>query len=377
MDIVEVELAKACPSPKTFVQTLEERIEDNGEIIKPNEGGQNTMSRMVAIAKAQIGVKSDAESAEEWSRRDLDSAQTRTQEREQQMEQEKQKQREVERESNPWRATDRDLDDPVLWNLPLRRNALPKEFYNFNKFRLYGTEQLDSNGGGGGRRGGKKRGSQKVQLPNVADDAKVLLSQNFASSEFAGARARRLKSLFAVAHWPGDDTTVALTLLETATLRRAMAEAGGRTDYRLLLRNGKLIAGAGVKLSQRQNRATSQLQLLRYFDCRTSFSEKEVGLLLYLLAKEKPEVRQYFFTSMVMCRRRDESKWIGRSIQPALQVKNYSDFTKVVDLKAKIVAVLSSKSMSPVELCKVVDTNNDQAVSLGERRSLSLPLRLG
>ena len=61
--------------------------------------------------------KEKEDGAAAWARKDLDAAQTRTQEKEQQLEQEKQKQREIEREASPWKATTRDNDTPIIWNL--------------------------------------------------------------------------------------------------------------------------------------------------------------------------------------------------------------------------------------------------------------------
>jgi hypothetical protein len=119
---VNVRIPTEVPVAKSFVATLEERIEENALVVKVDNRGVQCIESMINLAKDQterkkLTNKEKEDGAAAWARKDLDAAQTRTQEKEQQLEQEKQKQREIEREASPWKATTRDNDTPIIWNL--------------------------------------------------------------------------------------------------------------------------------------------------------------------------------------------------------------------------------------------------------------------
>jgi hypothetical protein len=271
--------------PLTFVQMLQERCASNAKIFPPSSKGQEGIDKMIELASLLCG--SSGNETSEWAHRDLDAAQTRTQEREQQVEQEREKQREVEQETTRWKATQRDLAEPLLWSVGalLRRageTGYPSAFSPLARFQLKHSCHTASGTGAEGeslvsvpesaspgalmkvllptgkhvylrvpfgcRPGelipvcsnndavGALEGSETVQddrlLANLEPRAPLLLlSENFAARAFSSPRERRLRSLHVVLQHIGagggaarKPMHVALSLLEAATVRRLMAE---------------------------------------------------------------------------------------------------------------------------------------------------------
>lgn len=420
---VNISIPTEVPVPETFVETLTRRANENAQIIEPSAAGLKCITSMIDLAKETTRQSSTVENNEEWARRDLDAAQTRTQEREQELEQEKQKQREIEREASPWRATSRDLENPVYWPLA-EASRKCVAFYPLSQFRLRdapvnGNEGQDKKWlqivvPNGVRPGDTMQvvspsGKSVMVLvpPNavpgtvvriaVEDDTiidsfdeknesivnlsslqcpGVLLSDNFAARSFKSPRARRLRSLYSVmqlaiqgqtASTVGEAFTVALSLIETATVRRAISE--GRSNaavlqqLRLCLSNGTtLTQGASAVFST----ASTSLQLLRFFDCQTSYNTTEGLALLRALAQVRPSERQRFFSTCVMSRRRDHGKWMATSLAPLMQLERFEDLVKVNELKRKVNEVLSMRGMNVRDLVRQIDANRDQRLDLQE-----------
>ena len=227
---VNVRIPTEVPTAQTFVASLEERLNENERVVPSDAAGKKCIGAMLSLARDQTeratarrhkgGTSSnDAKGGEgaAWARKDLDAAQTRTQEKEQELEQEKQKQREIEREASPWKATTRDHSEPIVWHLQdliSSKQQHPASFFEVGRFKLRSRPGEDQ-----GKAEVKGDLLAKIKAPNV------YLSENFCASRFTSPRARRLRSLHTVLQWNNAsktnlDHTVALNLLEAATVRR-------------------------------------------------------------------------------------------------------------------------------------------------------------
>jgi hypothetical protein len=189
------------------------------------------------------------------------------------------------------------------------------------------------------------------------EKSSVYLSENFASSNFTSPRARRLRALYTVLQWnnkrqSNDPTylrnnlnlTVAMSLLEAATIRRASGEMKEYPNHLRLsiVPNNNILVGADIpneiiekaeiivkrdddrKLrmkhqeinhpskpnllsihsvaSRLYGHSSPGIQLLRYFDCQTNYSEEAGSSLLSLLAsvslvENKYPTRLFSFSS--------------------------------------------------------------------------------
>lgn len=371
MEHIDVKVASKIPTPKSFVDELKLRSQINdivvGSLLKGE--GKTIVTKMIDMGSAQLGGKSDCESAEEWSRRSIDASQTKTAEQETQVEQEKQKQREVERESSTWQATARDYKQPVTWKLSDigvggrgGGGKWPKQFYPISDFVLNGEP--------------KKCKGKIVQLSKLTlDKAHVVFSENFAAKRFLSPFARRLRSVNTCFQY-GNKGMAAVTLLEAATIRRAVMESGVSNDddnkFKIILReDGQCLVGGSEgddHVATLKCARSAELQLLRYFDNRFDFNNLQASALLSLLCLEKPVIRQHVFVAISMCRRRDGNEWKGTELAPLMQVEQLDDFTDIVKLKKSILSALISTEvgMSPLELAKAIDVNNDQEVDVDE-----------
>jgi hypothetical protein len=423
---VNVCIPTTVPIAKTFVATLQDRVQENATVVSVDDAGSACIKVMLQLAKDQTERKNTQHEQEAgaraWARKDLDAAQTRTQEKEQQLEQEKQKQREIEREASPWKATTRDNEAPVVWHLnDLLDKDQPSAFYNVSRFKLRSRPGEDL---GQGEATGDLLVDVKKRAPTV------YLSENFASSKFTSPRARRLRSLYTVLQWKnkkgtkqhGLDRTAALSLLEAATVRRAGGESAKYPEHLRLtvLPKSSILVGADVDLSffnsateivvarQRKSarrkkhhdkyngspqdeyqgerktsdapnllavRATASLlsaqsnpgvQLLRYFDCQVSYSEAEGSSLLSTLASVAPTKRQQFFTSTIMSKRRDQNKWAGTTLAPYMQLNSYNDLMNVRQLKQSILHVMEKRGLNPTDLSRLIDADKNLSLSIDE-----------
>ena len=338
----------------------------------------------------------------------MDAAQTRTQEKEQQLEQEKQKQREIEREASPWKATERDNEIPVVWNLQdLINKNQPNAFYNMGKFKLRSKPGEDAVG--------SNVCTSNLLTSVVKRAPNVFLSENFAASKFTSPRGRRLRSLYTVLQWESSGKggplgkTAALTLLEAATVKRA---GGEMQEYPTHLRlcvmpqcqilmgadipdhtvrsaveiveekarraqrhGGGGGGGAKVDLHNLEVRAVAALlegqsnpgvQMLRYFDCQTNFTEVEGSSLLSTLASVAPLARQQFFSNTVMSKRREQTKWVGTTLTPYMLLKSYDDLMHVRQLKGSILIIMERRGMNSQDLARMIDQNRDMSLSIDE-----------
>ena len=67
-----------------------------------------------------------------------------------------------------------------------------------------------------------------------------------------------------------------------------------------------------------------------------------------------------------MSKRRDRTKWIGTAIAPYMQLKSYSDFIHVIELKKSIIHVMETKGLNPTDLARLIDTDKDQSLTISE-----------
>ena len=432
-EMVDVRIPDQVPVAQSFVQSLEERVQENTSVVPLTSAGAATIRDMMRIAQQQttsqrktktkkknrffkLDDDSDNDSdndsdddngSAQWAHKDLDAAQTRTQEKEQQLEQEKQKQREIEREASPWKATERDNEIPVVWNLQdLINKNQPNAFYNMGKFKLRSKPGEDAVG---------SNVCMSNLLTSVVKRApNVFLSENFAASKFTSPRGRRLRSLYTVLQWESSGKggqlgkTAALTLLEAATVKRAGGEMQEYpTHLRLCVmpqcqilmgadipdhtvrsaveiveekarraqRRGGGGGGAKVDLHNLEVRAVAALlegqshpgvQMLRYFDCQTNFTEVEGSSLLSTLASVAPLARQQFFSTTVMSKRRDQTKWVGTTLTPYMLLKSYDDLMHVRQLKGSILIIMERRGMNSQDLARMIDQNRDMSLSIDE-----------
>jgi hypothetical protein len=418
---VNVRIPTEVPTAQTFVASLEERLNENERVVPSDAAGKKCIGAMLSLARDQTeratarrhkgGTSSnDAKGGEgaAWARKDLDAAQTRTQEKEQELEQEKQKQREIEREASPWKATTRDHSEPIVWHLQdliSSKQQHPASFFEVGRFKLRSRPGEDQ-----GKAEVKGDLLAKTKAPNV------YLSENFCASRFTSPRARRLRSLHTVLQWNNAsktnlDHTVALNLLEAATVRRWGGESaeyprhlrlsilprtsilvgakspdaatqaarevvraselhrrGGRAGGKRLdseTRSPNLLAvrAAAASLDGQSNRG---VQLLRFFDCQTVFSEAEGSSLLSTLASVPPDKRQKFFTTTIMSRRREQNKWGGTSLVPYMQLRSYDDLVHVRELKKSILGVMERRGLNATDLARMIDVDKDMSLSIDE-----------
>ena len=390
-------LPAAVPVPKSFLDSLRERAARNAAVCAPDAAGAAAIDAVLGLAADQT-AGSAAASAEAWKHLDLDAAQVQTrekdQDREQEMEQTRQKQQEMEREASPWKATSRDLDKPIPWRLAdvLEGARRPGAFHPVAHFQLQAAP--------GGDSGGAPADAGPLLAAVITTAPGVFLSENFAASSFTSPRARRLRALHAVLQYGGGGGGgggggeggggpagrphfVALSLLEAATVRRAVGEladtAGGPdarvSQVRLCLPGGEVLAGAAPSArsrapgTARERDATSagaqpaEVQLLRFFDCQVDFNEAQGAGLLSVLEAVPAGHRQRFFRTTVLARRRDMLQWTGKAVAPYLQLESLRDLMDVRGLKERINAALRGLGMSGTELAREIDANRDQALS--------------
>lgn len=122
----------------------------------------------------------------------------------------------------------------------------------------------------------------------------------------------------------------------------------------------RLLADTHIALLRRP--VAPQVQLLRFFDCQRSYDEAQSFALLSLLAPVEPIMRQRFFVDIGMCRRRDGGTWDGTPLAPILQLRSSDNFSRVVALKHQIKAALRRLQLSADDVCRMIDTNEDQAL---------------
>ena len=238
---VDVALPTTCPVSQSFVEKLSEKVAVNEAVIASDAVGRRCIDEMIALVDeitsaakaAAVAQGGPNKSAGAWGENDLDT--TQTQEREQQVEQEKQKQREVERESSPWKATQRDHDTPARWTLAgLDDLKTATAFFPVSMFKLSEASRLPP--GTAAFTKETAAGGQPLLLDGAAaenatsklDHHTTLLSENFASKSFSSPLERRMRSLQMMVK-VGERGVVALSLLEAATLRRAIVEAQAGT----------------------------------------------------------------------------------------------------------------------------------------------------
>ncbi len=396
---VDVNLATEVPVPKTFTETLKERVATNALVCQPDAAGQSSIDEMLVLAAQATGEGDDANSAEAWKHRDLDAAQTRTQEREQELEKERQKQREIEREASPWKATSRDLSEPVPWLLAdvvADRQDHPGAFYPLANFQL---RSVPGDAGNTGKKRNAKGANTRLLVKLEGKAPRVFLSDNFAARRFTSPRARRLRALYTVLQYrlgsKSARSAVALSLQEAATVRRAIGESANSAspafaNLRLCClpscevlvgahweqggdraKAAATVAAAGMLMShaqaaRRSGARSPQIQLLRYYDCQVDFEQNQGAALLSRLAAVAASARQQFFSTTVLSRRRDTTRWSGTAVAPYMQLESYEDLMGVRDLKRRIVQALVAHQMSPMDLAQKIDADHNQSISIDE-----------
>ena len=385
---VDVALPTIVPVSKSFVTKMNEKCAANEAVVKSDAVGKACVQEMLdlveevtssakAASKKKGKGKGGGGSADAWGENDLDS--TQTQEREQQVEQEKQKQREVEKEAMGWKSTQRDHDDPIAWNvadLVLLGNS--DAFFPVADFKLKEASQRSDAAAAAAE---NSAGGQPKLLDGAANRGAsvALLSSNFTSHAFTSPLERRLRSLQTMIVVKASTNTsgvIALNLFETATLRRAMAEAqrgkGGDALANCVLHtvDGAVIA-RGVKVnvaeeSDLDEKVQGPMQLLRFFDCATTYEDFESAVLLSTLSPVPMEQRKRFFTETVKCKRRDDPSWEDTDVSLIFQLKDRAELDALEQIKKSVNAALQAQGRSIAEMCADIDIDNDASLDLDE-----------
>ena len=114
------------------------------------------------------------------------------------------------------------------------------------------------------------------------------------------------------------------------------------------------------------NGPAAAVQLLRFFDCQTSFADGQCMLLLSMLSDVERWKRKRFFNETVLCRRRDDPKWEGTDIALVFQLRSGDELEALGRIKTAVVTVLRAQGRSVSEMCAEIDVDNDATLAVDE-----------